>query len=349
MSRSSVELDVCMVTHGVGPATIGGVTRWADAIALELPALRIGIRRAGDALPPARVYHALMPAAVPAARAYARPRRRPVVLTLHAMGEAWEPDDWHHRFDPEDWSHGHGGGHDSGQAGNSQNAWIDRTYGAVERIVAVGSAVAASHRASAGRDIQVISTGVAVGRSRASRNEPIVGFVGRLAPIKRLERLLDAIELVREVNGEARLVLVGPDDGPPEYARELRALAGRPGLRDAVVFTGAARPELWYPRFAVMAMSSDTEGLPLAVLEARAHGVPCVGPDVGGIREAIGDGGVVVAPGNPEALADGILAVLDDTARGNRLAEAAYAASSRWTATDTAAAYADLYARLGRQ
>ena len=62
-----------MVAHGVGPATIGGVTRWADALARELPALRIGMHRAGDELPPARCYHALMPAAVPAA---ARPRAR---------------------------------------------------------------------------------------------------------------------------------------------------------------------------------------------------------------------------------------------------------------------------------
>ena len=112
-------------------------------------------------------------------------------------------------------------------------------------------------------------------------------------------------------------------------------------------FTGAARPELWYPQFAVMAMSSDSEGMPLAVLEARAHGVPCVGPDVGGMREAIAEGGLVVAPGDAEALAEGILAVLGDSARADRLAEAAFAASSRWTAADTAAAYADLYARLG--
>ena len=350
MSQESVELDVCMVAHGVGPATIGGVTRWSGALARDLPALRIGLHRAGDELPPARCYHALMPSAVPAASASARARRRPVMLTVHAMGDPWEPENWRRRFDPQDVSHGGGGGGRGGggnQGGNSQNAWIDRTYGAVDRIVAVGSAVAASHRAAAGRDIQVITNGVAVGRRRASRHEPVVGFVGRLAPIKRLERLLAAMELVREVNREARLVLVGPDDGPPEYARELRALAGRQGLRGAVAFTGAARPELWYPHFAVMAMSSDTEGMPLAVLEARAHGTPCVGPDVGGMREAIAEGGLVVAPGDPEALAEGILAVLGDSARADRLAEAAAAASTRWTATDTAAAYADLYARLG--
>ncbi len=348
MSRGSVELDVCMVAHGVGPTTVGGVTRWAQSLAGELPSLRIGMLGADDPLPPARCYHALMPAAVPAARIAARTGRRPVVLTLHAIADPWEPGDLPGPIMPEDFSHGgprfQGGGN---KDGNSQGAWIDRTYGSVDRIVAVGAVVAGSHRSDSGPEIQVISNGVRVGRTCASRNEPVVGFVGRLAPIKRLERLLDAIELVREVNREARLVLVGPDDGPRGYGDELRELAARPGLRDAVVFTGTARPERWYPHFAVMAMSSDTEGMPLAVLEARAHGVPCVGPDVGGMREAIGEGGIVVAPGDPEALADGILAVLGDERRSAELAAAACAAANRWTAADAAAAYGDLYAGLG--
>jgi len=354
MSPGSVELDVCMVAQGVGPATIGGVTRWADALVRDLPALRIGMHRVGDALPRARCYHALMPAAVPAAAAAARSGGRPVLLTLHAMAEPWEPVGWRGPIDPQDVSHGGGGGRGGGgnqggnQGGNSQNASVDHTYGAADRVVAVGTAVAASHRWGSGRsDIEVIATGVDGDRPRAARREPVVGFVGRLAPIKRLERLLDAVELVREVNRQVRLVLVGPDEGPAGYGAQLRRLADRPGLRGAVTFTGPDQPERWFPEFAVMAMSSDTEGLPLAVLEARAHGVPCIGPDVGGMREAIAEGGIVVAPGDPEALAEGVLTVLGDTARSDRLADAAYAASARWTAADTAAAYADLYARLG--
>lgn len=347
MSSGSQELDVCMVATGIGPTTVGGVTRWADALARELPSLRIGMRRSGDELPPARCYHALMPAAVPAATAAARGDRRPVALTLHAMAEPWEQERRRGPIMPEDWSHGGPRGLGTLPSDPSEGVWTDRTYGSVDLVVAVGAAVADSHRSAAGREIQVIQSGVACGRTRARRDEPVVGFVGRLAPIKRLERLLDAMELVREVNREARLVLVGPDDGPLGYGHELRERAARPGLRGAVTFTGAARPERWYPRFAVMAMSSDTEGMPLAVLEARAHGVPCVGPDVGGMREAIGEGGLVVAPGDPQALADGILAVLGDAERATELAEAAYAASQRWNAADTAAAYADLYARLG--
>lgn len=349
MSLGSLELDVCMVANGIGPSTVGGVTRWADALAGELPSLRIGMREVGERLPQARCYHALSPAAVPAATTAARADRRPVLLTLHAMADPWEPDGWRWPTMPQDVSHGGGGrgGGNGGGKGGGNNAWIDRTYGSAEVVVAVGAAVAASHRSDARREIRVIANGVTGARRRAVRDEPVVGFVGRLAPIKRLERLFDAMELVREVNREAQLVVIGPDDGPAGYADELRERAARPGLRGAVTFTGAARPERWYPRFAVMAMSSDTEGMPLAVLEARAHGVPCVGPDVGGMREAIGEGGIVVAPGDPPALADGILAVLGDARRATELAEAAYADAQRWSAADTAAGYADLYARLG--
>jgi len=349
MSQGTVELDVCMVAQGVGPATIGGVTRWADALTRELPALRIGMYRPGDALPAARCYHALMPAAVPAAMDAGRRAGSPVLLTLHAMHEPWEPVRWRGPVPVQDWSHGFGYERTSPDpVGATPGCGTETVYGAPDRIVAVGATVARSHAgAAAGRDIDVIANGAGRGARLARRAEPVVGFVGRLAPIKRLERLLEAMALVREVNRDARLVLVGPDDGPDGYGARLRERAAHPALRGAVTFTGAAAPERWYPQFAVMAMSSDTEGMPLAVLEARAHGVPCVGPDVGGMREAIAEGGLVVAPGDAEALAEGILAILGDTARADRLAEAAYAASSRWTAADTAAAYADLYARLG--
>lgn len=333
MSGGAVELDVCMVAQGIGPGTIGGVTRWATALVHELPSLRIEMHRAGDPLPPARCYHALMPAAVPSATEAARRGNRPVVLTLHAMGDPWEPAHWRGPAAPEDWSHGGGG--------------FDHKYEPPTHIVAVGATVAQSHiSAGASREIEVIPNGSAFGAPLAARNEPIIGYVGRLAPIKGLERLLDAIALVREVNREAHLILVGPDEGPADYGAHLRELAQRPGLRGAVRFTGPTRPELWYPQFAVMAMASDSEGMPLAILEAMAHGVPCVGPDVGGMREAIGEGGLVVAPGDPEALALGILALLGDERRATRLARAARLQTNRWTSADTAAAYAELYSRL---
>src|SRR3974390_1137691 len=139
MSPGSVELDGCMGARGFGPATIGGVTSWARSLARELPALRIGMHAVGDELPPARCYHALMPAALPAARTAARVGRRPVVLTVHAMAEPWEPAGWRARIDPQDVSHG--GGRGGNQRGNGQNAWIDRTYDDADRIVALGDAV----------------------------------------------------------------------------------------------------------------------------------------------------------------------------------------------------------------
>lgn len=246
-----------------------------------------------------------MPAAVDAARQTAYAAHRPVVLTLHAMAEPWEPVRWRGAVTPEDWSHG--GGH-LGRADLQADA-----YDLADSVVAVGHAVAASHRAhGADRMIEVIPNASRFAAPLAPRAEPVVGYVGRLAPIKRLERLIAAMALVRQELREARLVLIGPEDGPNGYLERLRGLANDAGLDDVVRFIGPDRPERWYPEFAVLALSSDTEGMPLAVLEAGAHGVPCVGPDVGGMREAIGDGGIVVMPDDAEALAAGILTVLGD-------------------------------------
>lgn len=216
-------------------------------------------------------------------------------------------------------------------------------------VGAVSEAVVASHVAAgapADRTV-VIPNGAAFRPSSRRVEEPLVGFVGRLAPIKGLERLLRAMRAVRASRPDAQLVLVGPADGPTGYVQHLQRLASRPGLRGAVRFAGEDRPERWYPRLACLAMASETEGMPLALLEAMAHGVPCVAPDVGGIGEALGAAGVIVAPRSEESLAEGILRILDDAEEADRLSCAARARAGRWTMADTAAAYDALYAQQG--
>jgi glycosyltransferase involved in cell wall biosynthesis len=224
-------------------------------------------------------------------------------------------------------------------------------YGEVEVITAVGQAVAGSHVAAGARADRMIVIPNGTASARASRvgGEPLVGFVGRVAPVKGVERLLRAMRVVRTERPDARLVLVGPVQGPAGYESRLRRLADSPDLRGAVRFIGADRPERWYPRLACLALASESEGMPLALLEAMAHGVPCVGPDVGGVGEAVGDAGIVVAPRSAEALADGILRVLGDEAEAARMAAAGRARAATWTAADMAAAFEALYVQAGLQ
>jgi glycosyltransferase involved in cell wall biosynthesis len=109
---------------------------------------------------------------------------------------------------------------------------------------------------------------------------PVIGTVTGLRAEKNLGRLLDAFALVARER-PARLVIVG--DGPERG--ELAARAERLGVQASVVMTGAcATPERLLPRFDVYAVSSDTEQMPLSVLEAMAAGRPLAATDVGDIR-----------------------------------------------------------------
>jgi glycosyltransferase involved in cell wall biosynthesis len=80
-----------------------------------------------------------------------------------------------------------------------------------------------------------------------------------------------------------------------------------------------------YGRLDVLALTSQHEGTPLAVLEAMACGLPIVATNVGGVPELVcaDESGVLVAPGDPAAVAAAVLALLDDPRRRSALSAAA--------------------------
>jgi glycosyltransferase involved in cell wall biosynthesis len=123
-------------------------------------------------------------------------------------------------------------------------------------------------------------------RSRASLGpEPVIGTVAGLRPEKNLARLLGAFARLR-AERPARLEIVG--DGAERAA--LEALASRLGLGASVTFHGAqADPAPFLERFDLFALSSDTEQMPLSVLEAMASGLAVVATDVGDVRAILSD------------------------------------------------------------
>jgi glycosyltransferase involved in cell wall biosynthesis len=137
---------------------------------------------------------------------------------------------------------------------------------------------------------------------------PVIGTVAALRPEKNLSRLLHAFALVRR-DRPARLVIVG--DGPERPG--LEALAATLGLAEAIKFTGhMAEPQSAYRGFDVFALSSDTEQMPLSVLEAMASGLPVAATDVGDVAAMLADENrpFVTAP-DPAALAAALAALLD--------------------------------------
>jgi glycosyltransferase involved in cell wall biosynthesis len=98
------------------------------------------------------------------------------------------------------------------------------------------------------------------------------------------------------------------------------------GLERTVVFAGTTK-EPWdvYRRADVVAMSSISEAFPYALIEAMLCGSAIVATDVGGVREALGEAGILVDPRDPEAMAAAITALVGSSGERRRLGEAARA------------------------
>ncbi|EME99260.1 glycosyltransferase [Streptomyces mobaraensis NBRC 13819 = DSM 40847] len=150
-----------------------------------------------------------------------------------------------------------------------------------------------------------------------------VGAVGRLDPVKRLDRLVDAFAAACAGRPDWELHFFG--DGPEEAA--LRERAVRHGIADRVRFRGTVRDmAAAYRELSVVALTSECEGRPMALAEASACGVPCVSFDLsGGVRELVDHGrtGVLVPPGDGDALAAALGELVRDAALRERYGRAA--------------------------
>lgn len=187
-------------------------------------------------------------------------------------------------------------------------------------------------------------TRCAVRREVGVGDAPIVLTTARLHPAKGHPVLLRAMRLVRESLPEAILVIAG--DG--EQRDELVALAEPDGSK--VRFLGARRDVADLVAAAdCFVMSSLREGLGIALIEAMAYGRACVATRAGAIPEVVTHGvdGLLVEPGDPDALADALLQVLTDEDLRRRLEAAAPAAArERFDVARTTAEYAALYREI---
>ena len=179
--------------------------------------------------------------------------------------------------------------------------------------------------------IEVVPPGVDVPDRRAKRDPvPTIVTVARLVAHKGHETMVRAMPTVLERVAEARWVVVG--EGPDLAA--LRDLAGSLGVERAIVFAGPledAERDEWLDRGWVFAMPSRIppegiggEGFGIVYLEAGAHGLPVVGPNAGGVPDAVLDGvtGVLVDPMDPRAVGGAIAGLLLDRERAEVLGAA---------------------------
>lgn len=164
---------------------------------------------------------------------------------------------------------------------------------------------------------------------RARVKPGLVGFVGRLDdPRKRIDRLIQAIALCRSRGVPVEGLLVGGGD-----AASVSVMVEKLGLEGAVRVVPSV-PNSEIPSILremdVFVIPSDQEGLCIAGLEALASGCPVVSTRCGGPEEYVLDGQTgSLVPGDPEALADAIAAIVVDRARRSRLGAEARALAER--------------------
>jgi len=147
---------------------------------------------------------------------------------------------------------------------------------------------------------------------------PVVGIFGRLVPQKRHDLFLEAARHVAVAQPAARFLIVG--DGPGREA--LLARAAELGLGARLCFAGFQRDVFPYLAVCdVVALSSDDEGLPNAVMEAMLAGRCVVAFSVGGVPELLGEGaGVLIAPRDAQSMGREIAKLIADEPRRTTLA-----------------------------
>jgi D-inositol-3-phosphate glycosyltransferase len=153
-------------------------------------------------------------------------------------------------------------------------------------------------------------------------NEKIVLFVGRIEPLKGIDRLFGAFAGIPNKD-TTKLVVIGGDPDSEAELKQLRQLSNKLGIADAVSFIGTVKHELmpyYYNAADVCVVSSHYESFGLVALESLACGTPVVATDVGNLRNIIQPGlsGFVVPDHSEDGLTEMIADVLAWPERGLR-------------------------------
>lgn len=175
---------------------------------------------------------------------------------------------------------------------------------------------------------------------------PRILFVSRLAKDKEIDILIRAMPRVRTARN-AHLLLVGRGD---DRAR-LEDLVVESGLQHCVHFLGFVPEEdmpALYRASDLFAIASVCEVQSLPTLQALATGLPVVAADAVALPELVHDGanGYLVPPGDPEATANAILGILDDSALAGQMGRAGLSIAQAHAETRTFDQYENLYYQM---
>ena len=170
-------------------------------------------------------------------------------------------------------------------------------------------------------------------------------FVGRIEPLKGIDTLLRALQVLHSSGQMPHRLLLSVIGGDPSKPRETRhaeleklmTLRGELGLGDVVTFLGRRAQETLHSYYSAadgVVMPSHHESFGMVALEAMACGTPVIATDVGGLSQLVRDGetGFLVPGRDPNALAERLHLVLTDSDLRSHLGRQAadYATAYGW-------------------
>jgi glycosyltransferase involved in cell wall biosynthesis len=177
--------------------------------------------------------------------------------------------------------------------------------------------------------IQVIGSAVDLERFRPPRDRtkfrreigvsddaPLIGNVGMIRPDKGQLELVKASLLVFEKRPDARFVIVGQGTGILKRGINVRNAIDRAGLAEKIIMAGYRwdTPDVYAACDMIVIASLRTEASPIVLREAFAAGRPVIATNVGDVSEIVRhrENGLLIEPGNAQALADAIVELLSD-------------------------------------
>lgn len=228
------------------------------------------------------------------------------------------------------------------------DAFIAVSHAVADKLVAQGVSPAKIKVISNGIDTQAVRTS-AIEESADAREpgELVVATMARLDPVKGLDVLIRSVAILAAQRRRVKLLIIG--DGASRGF--LEKFAVDLGIEDKVEFTGYLDQP--YTRLAssdIYAVSSLSEGQNISVLVAMSLGVPVIATRVGGIVDMVADrqSGLLVPPGDPQALAAAIESLADDENLRQRLVKGGEKVLPEFTIDRMCKLTIDVYRRLKR-
>lgn len=168
------------------------------------------------------------------------------------------------------------------------------------------------------KKIEVIYNGIEPSKflkgsiTRKQTDSIIVTSVARIDPVKDIITLLKAADVVKKYHPQVKFIIYG-SVSVQDYYEECLRLKEELKLGDNFIFGGhLSDVSKAYEEADIIVLSSISEAFPYSVIEAMMSGKPVVSTDVGGVKEALGECGVVVPPRQPEEFAKGIIKLVEN-------------------------------------